>query len=128
MSDSKKPGQTAVLWFVQVFFWIRRYFTCTNIKFNFLSKTNIVKLSARNSIHVCNASCNDAHGGMAKHWGWIEYLTSLNTQSCIKEIKGVQDFCFWAVWAAGPVLKKKLGAFFHDFRVKNCFWKFLKTI
>ena len=22
----------------------------------------------------------------------------------------VQDFCFWAVWAAGPVHKKKLGA------------------
>ena len=35
---------------------------------------------------------------------------SLNTHSCIKGLLGVQDFCFWAVWAAGPVLKKKVGA------------------
>ena len=32
---------------------------------------------------------------------------SLNTQSCIKGLFVVWDFCFWAVWAARPVLKKK---------------------
>ena len=35
---------------------------------------------------------------------------SLNTQSCIKGLLMVLDFCFWAVWAAGPVLKKKFWA------------------
>ena len=34
---------------------------------------------------------------------------SLNTQSCIKGLLGIRDFCFWAVLAAGPVLKKKVG-------------------
>ena len=28
---------------------------------------------------------------------------SLNTQSCVKVLLVVQDFCFWAVWAAEPV-------------------------
>ena len=28
-------------------------------------------------LYTCNASCNDAHGGMAKHWGRIEYFTVL---------------------------------------------------
>ena len=37
--------------------------------------------------------------------------SSLNTQSCIKGLLVVWDFCFWAVWAAGPVhTQKKLGA------------------
>ena len=35
-------------------------------------------------------------------------LPSLNTQSCIKGLLGVWDFCLWAVWVAGPVLKKKI--------------------
>jgi hypothetical protein len=35
---------------------------------------------------------------------------SLNTQSCIKGLLVVRDFCFWVVWAAGPVLKKKVWA------------------
>ena len=35
-------------------------------------------------------------------------MSSLNTQSFIKVLLVVRDFCFWAVWAAGPVLKKKL--------------------
>ena len=51
--------------------------------------------------------------------------TNLNTQSCIKELLGVQDFSFWAVWAA--VQKKKSGAdceqllrvFFRVFGVKK---------
>ena len=48
---------------------------------------------------------------------------SLNTQSCIKGLLGVRDFCFWAVWAAGPVLKKRLGADYEQiFRVFfSCF-------
>ena len=31
---------------------------------------------------------------------------SLNTQSSIKGFLVVRDFCFWAIWAAGPILKK----------------------
>ena len=31
---------------------------------------------------------------------------SLNTQSCIKGLLEVGDFCFWAVWAARLVLNK----------------------
>jgi hypothetical protein len=30
----------------------------------------------------------------------------INTHSCIKELLVVKDFCFWAIWAAGPVVKK----------------------
>ena len=56
----------------------------------------------------------------------------LNTQSCIKGLFLVQDFCFWAVWAARPVHKKKVGADYqqllrtvsHVFGVK----KNLKTL
>ena len=33
---------------------------------------------------------------------------SLNTQSCNRGLLGVQDFCFWAVLAAGPMHKKKV--------------------
>ena len=39
-----------------------------------------------------------------------KYITpSLNTQSCIKGLLVVRDFCFWAVWAAGPIHKKNVG-------------------
>jgi hypothetical protein len=38
----------------------------------------------------------------------VRFNPSLNTQSCIKGLLGVRDFCFWAIWAAGPVLKKKV--------------------
>ena len=30
---------------------------------------------------------------------------SLNTQSCCRGLLVVRNFCFWAIWAAGPVLK-----------------------
>ena len=40
---------------------------------------------------------------------------SLNTQSCIKGLLVVWDFCFWAVWAAGPVHKKKLCQIMSNF-------------
>ena len=43
------------------------------------------------------------HPALAWLWLW----PSLNTQSCIKGFFVVRDFCFWTVWAAGPVLKKK---------------------
>ena len=46
--------------------------------------------------------------------GKLEGKPSLNTQSCIKGLLVVRDFCFWAIWAvgaAGSVHKKKLGAF-----------------
>jgi hypothetical protein len=39
---------------------------------------------------------------------------SLNTQFCIKGLLVVQDFCYWAVWAAGLVLKKKVWADFEQ--------------
>ena len=37
-------------------------------------------------------------------------IPSLNTQSCIKGLLVVRDFCFWALWAAGPALKRKIWA------------------
>ena len=40
---------------------------------------------------------------------------SLNNQFCIKGLVVVWDFCFWAVWAAGPVLKKNLGQLWATF-------------
>ena len=57
----------------------------------------------------------------------LYYTSSLNTQSCTKGLLVVRDFCFWAVWAARPVLKKRSGLtisnfwgrFFHVFRGKN---------
>ena len=60
---------------------------------------------------------------------------SLDTQSYIKGLLVVQDFCFWAVWAAGPVLKKSWGPimsnfggrFFHVLGGKKRFKNFLKT-
>ena len=44
----------------------------------------------------------------------IIHTISLNTQSCIKGLLVVWDFFFWAVWAAQPVHKKKLGADFEN--------------
>ena len=35
---------------------------------------------------------------------WVK--PSLNTQSCIMRFLVVQDICFYAIWAAGPVLKE----------------------
>jgi hypothetical protein len=35
---------------------------------------------------------------------------SLNTQSCIRGLLVVRDFCFWAVLAAGPIQKKRVWA------------------
>ena len=54
-------------------------------------------------------------------------LPSLNTQSCIKGLFLVRNFGFWAVWAAGPVLKKKiLGRLWATFEgVFFMFWKHL---
>ena len=58
------------------------------------------------------------------HYSWIDEFSllcffykvpSLNTQFCIKRLLVVRDFCFRAVWAAGPVLKKKLGRLWTTF-------------
>ena len=38
---------------------------------------------------------------------FFHFVPSLNTQSSIRGLLGVQDFCFWAVCAAGPVMKKE---------------------
>ena len=45
---------------------------------------------------------------------------SQNTQSCIKGLLVVQDFCFWAIWAARPVLK-----IFFDYVIICYFWGWL---
>ena len=42
-------------------------------------------------------------------WHFLNLPPSLNTQSCMKGLLVVRDFCCWAVWASGPVLKKKWG-------------------
>ena len=47
---------------------------------------------------------------------------SLNTQSCIKGLLVVRDFCFWAVWAARPVNKKSLGPIMSNFWENFFFW------
>ena len=51
------------------------------------------------------------------------HIPSVNTQSCIKGLLVVQDFCFWAIWAAGPVLKKKSWADYEQLLrvVFSCF-------
>ena len=60
---------------------------------------------------------------------WMQVNPSLKTQSCIKGLLVAGDFCFWAVWTARPVLKKKFWAdyqqlfrmfFFHVSRGKKC--------
>ena len=38
---------------------------------------------------------------------------SLNTRSCIKVLLVVQDLYFGAIWAAGPVMKKKIFRLAH---------------
>ena len=55
--------------------------------------------------------------------------------SCIKGLLVVRDFCFWAVWAARPVLKKNgadfeqlLRAVFMFSWAKNKFKSFFKNI
>ena len=62
----------------------------------------------------------------------FSWAPNLNTQSCIKGLLVVQDFCFWAIWAAGPVHWGRLwltleGGFFHVFGVKMFFF-FLNSI
>ena len=57
-------------------------------------------------------TCNYHHNEVKTFWNCIwsfNVSPSLNTQSCIKGLLGVQYFCFWAVWAAWLVLKKKVG-------------------
>ena len=52
---------------------------------------------------------------------------SLNIQSCNKELLVVQEFCFWAIWAAwtklkndiGPIMSNFWGCFFHALRGKT---------
>ena len=64
------------------------------------------------------------HKGNNKIWT-INFDT--NAESCIKGLLVVRDFCFSAIWAAGPVNKKSyeqlLRAVF-SFGVKNIFFFF----
>ena len=39
------------------------------------------------------------------HYQKLVIYPTINTQSCIKRLLVVWDFCFWAIWAAGTVLK-----------------------
>ena len=43
------------------------------------------------------------------------FKPSLNTQSCIKGLLLVRDFCFWAVWAAKLVQKNIVGRLWATF-------------
>ena len=45
--------------------------------------------------------------------------SSLTTQSFIRGLLVLQDFCFGAVWAAGPLLKKNLNYELLSRAVKN---------
>ena len=57
---------------------------------------------------------------------------NLNTQSYIKGLLVVRDFCFWVVWAAGPAHKKSwephyeqlLRAVFSFLQVQKIFKKY----
>ena len=53
-----------------------KYFICTHIKWIFFVHNKYSRIFSK-KLYMCNASCNDAHGGMAKHWGCIEYFTVL---------------------------------------------------
>jgi hypothetical protein len=60
---------------------------------------------------------------------WIlGFKPSLNTQSCIKGLLVVRDFYFWAIWAARPLHKKKLGADYEQLLRPffSCFFGVLK--
>ena len=45
----------------------------------------------------------------------LYFEPSLNTQFFIKGLLVVWDFCFWAVWAAGPIHKKSSGPIMSNF-------------
>ena len=57
------------------------------------------------------------------NWLQMWFSPSLNTQSWIKGLLVVQDFCFWTVWAVRSVHKKKLGADYEQLlrAVFSCF-------
>ena len=54
---------------------------------------------------------------------YFNSISRLNTQFCIKGLLVVLDFCFWAVWAARPVLKKRVWADYEELLevVFSCF-------
>ena len=58
----------------------------------------------------------------------LRFPCGLNTQSCIKGLFGVRDFCFWVIWVAWPswvpIMSNFWGLFFHVFMVNF----FLNTI
>ena len=56
-------------------------------------------------------------------FGAFSSSPSVNTQSCIKGILVVRDFCLWVVWAAGPILKKRFWANYEQVlrAVFSCF-------
>ena len=45
----------------------------------------------------------------------LQNYPSLNTQSCIKELLVVRDFCFLAIWTAGSIHKKFWGPIMSNF-------------
>ena len=48
--------------------------------------------------------------GIVQKMQIVAWIPSLNTQYYIEGLFMVRDFCFWAVWAAESVHKKKLAA------------------
>jgi hypothetical protein len=56
-----------------------------------------------------NRSSSLKYGKTNSALGFSKYLCpSLNTQSCIRGLLVVRDFYYWAIWAARPVLKRKV--------------------
>ena len=80
---------------------------------NFVIKEREIVVMQKSGIHyaIFRTSKSILHeilkeGEMLRYCCQV-HIPSVNTQSCIKGLLVVQDFCFWAIWAAGPVLKKK---------------------
>ena len=72
-----------------------------------------IRLSTSSSVsvvYVLILSCSSRFTLLNCRVWFLTSTLSLNTQSGIKGLLVVRDFCFRAVWADGPVHKTKLGA------------------
>ena len=74
-------------------------------------------------LRSCNALLQCALSTLKLLSEWFyNYNPSLNTQSCNKGLFVARDFCFWKVWAAGPVHEKVR----HPFILRPQFLQFLE--
>ena len=115
-----------IIWFVKtsiinaVIFTISFAIITVWIRFVWTTRSKIFKTISANSsimrffITIISAIGKETPGWVIstiyckKKYVEIKTIPSLNTQSCIKGLLVVRDFCFWAVWAARPVQKNKL--------------------